>query len=131
MKSLKGSTTIEMAYIMPVVFLVFTAIVYVTFYYHDKNIIQGTAYETAVIVSQKERLGETADGVQYFSERLGNKLIFFDYPEVDISQNEQQVTISVCVKRGSMAIKVEQRAALIAPEKKIRDSRRLEKLIQE
>ena len=45
MRCVKGSTTVEMAYVMPLIFLVFLIIVRTTFYYHDKSILDGMAYE--------------------------------------------------------------------------------------
>ncbi len=40
MRCVKGSTTVEMAYVMPLIFLVFLIIVRTTFYYHDKSILE-------------------------------------------------------------------------------------------
>lgn len=131
MRRLKGSATIEMAYIMPVIFLAFIAIVYAVFYFHDKNILQGTAYETAVIVSQKMRTQEEADGESIFRERLGSKLIFFDTPSVTIDSGEQEITVSVTARRRAMGIFVEQRAGVVTAEKHIRDQRRIENIVQE
>jgi len=55
MVKLKGSTVIEMAYLMPVVLLCWMAIIFALFYYHDKNIIGGAAYETAIVGSEEWR----------------------------------------------------------------------------
>jgi len=131
MRGVKGSAAIEMAYIMPVIFLVISALIYTSFYFHDKNIIQGTAYETAVILSQKERLAEPADGESVFQGRLGSKLIFFDRPAVQVAIGEQEVTVSVSARRKNMRISVEQKAGIITAEKIIRDKRRIDNIMQE
>ena len=55
MVKLKGSTVVEMAYLMPVVLLCWMAIIFALFYYHDKNIIGGAAYETAIVGSEEWR----------------------------------------------------------------------------
>jgi len=131
MRWLKGSATIEMAYIMPIIFLIFAAIIYTVFYFHDKNIMQGAAYETAVILSQKERLQESADNEGVFRERLGNKLIFFDPPAVNIEINEKEIIISAAARRKAMGISVEQKSGIVTAEKKLRDIRRIKSIVQE
>ena len=55
MVKLKGSTVVEMAYLMPVVLLCWMAVIFALFYYHDKNIIGGAAYETAIVGSEEWR----------------------------------------------------------------------------
>ena len=52
---LRGSVTVEMAYILPTVIMIFLLIVYTVFYYHDKNILNAAAGETAVLGAQLER----------------------------------------------------------------------------
>ena len=45
---LKGSFTVEMAFLMPMILFLIMGCIRISFYYHDKNIIAGAAYETAV-----------------------------------------------------------------------------------
>ena len=52
---LRGSVTVEMAYILPTVIMIFLLIVYTVFYYHDKNILNAGAGETAVRGAQHGR----------------------------------------------------------------------------
>lgn len=52
-KKVRGSATVEMAYMMPVIFLAFVSAIYMVFYLHDKNIVIGAAYETAIVGAQK------------------------------------------------------------------------------
>ena len=40
---------------MPVVLLCWMAVIFALFYYHDKNIIGGAAYETAIVGSEEWR----------------------------------------------------------------------------
>ena len=125
----KASTTIEMAYIMPIAFLVFITAVYISFYMHDKNIIKGAAYETAVIGARQERLGkETADQIpEYFQERVKGKLIFFSYAEAEGAVEDKAVLVTAKASAKGMRIKVEERASVINPEEYIRDIRKAEK----
>ncbi len=60
-KKVRGSATVEMAYMMPVIFLVFVSAIYMVFYLHDKNIVIGAAYETAIVGAQKLQVDEDKD----------------------------------------------------------------------
>ena len=52
---LKGSFTVEMAFLIPMILFLIMGCIRISFYYHDKNIIAGAAYETAVTGSTKVR----------------------------------------------------------------------------
>ena len=52
---LKGSMTIEAAFVIPFIFLILMELITSFFFYHDKNILNGAAYETAVVGSTKMR----------------------------------------------------------------------------
>ena len=77
---LKGSFTVEMAFLMPMILFLIMGCIRISFYYHDKNIIAGAAYETAVTGSTKVR---EKDGISeselnaLFKERVGRKCILF------------------------------------------------------
>ena len=45
----KGSTVIEMAYIIPLFLGLFVLIMHAVFYYHDKAVLNGAAGETAIL----------------------------------------------------------------------------------
>ena len=112
--ALNGSFTVEMSLLMPMILFLVMGCVLACFYYHDKNIIAGAAYETAVVGSTKAR---EKDGIQeaelkaLFQERVGKKCILF--PAV--------------AKRRKMSLAVESRAAVTEPERYIRDIRRIKK----
>ena len=78
--ALNGSFTVEMSLLMPMILFLVMGCVLACFYYHDKNIIAGAAYETAVVGSTKAR---EKDGIQeaelkaLFQERVGKKCILF------------------------------------------------------
>lgn len=75
--ALNGSFTVEMSLLMPMILFLVMGCVLACFYYHDKNIIAGAAYETAVVGSTKAR---EKDGIQeaelkaLFQERVGEKV---------------------------------------------------------
>lgn len=54
--NLRASFTVETAAIFPVVFLVIVSAVYLSFFFHDKHILQSAVIETASIASERMRL---------------------------------------------------------------------------
>ena len=124
--ALNGSFTVEMSLLMPMILFLVMGCVLACFYYHDKNIIAGAAYETAVVGSTKAR---EKDGIQeaelkaLFQERVGKKCILF--PVCSVSKEE--IRVSAVAKRRKMSLAVESRAAVTEPERYIRDIRRIKK----
>lgn len=123
-----GSMTIEMAYIMPLFGMVFYLCVIAVFYYHDKNIITGCAYETVVVASTKarEKDGITAETVNaLFRERVKGKCILFSNVLADVTVQEERIEIQALALNKRMKLLVKQKAEVTDPEKYIRDMRRL------
>ena len=58
---LQGSMTVEMSFLMPMIMFLIMGCILAVFYYHDKNILSGAAYETAVVGSTKAR---AKDGIK-------------------------------------------------------------------
>lgn len=56
-KKVRGSATVELTYMMPIIFLAFITTIYIIFYFHDKNILIGAAYETAVVGGAESAMG--------------------------------------------------------------------------
>ncbi|SHK46766.1 TadE family protein [Hespellia stercorisuis] len=120
---LSGSATVEMAYVMPIVLLVFVVVMNLCFYYHDKNILNAIAYETAVLGSQKERTPKGFDEGElqtHFLQRLEGKMILFSSASVNVSKNSSYITVSSSASKKRMRIHIEQRASVTEPEKYIR-----------
>lgn len=127
-KGRSGSMTVEMAYIMPLFGMLFYICVIVIFYYHDKNIITGCAYETVVVASTKarEKDGISAEMVHaLFRERVKGKCILFPDAWADAVVGEAQIDIQVLARNKSMKLLVRQSAEVTDPEKYIRDMQRL------
>ena len=125
---LKGSFTVEMAFLMPMILFLIMGCIRISFYYHDKNVIAGAAYETAVTGSTKVR---EKDGISeselnaLFKERVGRKCILFSRIRVQSSVGKDEIKVQAAARRKKMAISVESRAAVTEPEKYIRDIRRI------
>ncbi|XCP85447.1 TadE family protein [Roseburia hominis] len=122
-KSIKGSTIVEMAYLMPVVLLTWMLIVFALFYYHDKNIVGGAAYETAVtaseILHEKNELPE-GEMEAYFRKRIYRKLLFFGSVQVQITSEEGKVSVKARAVRRWLVVSAERNAAVTVPEERIR-----------
>lgn len=128
MRTAKGSATIEMAYIMPVVFLAIIATIYILFYLHDKNIMLGAGYETAVVGNQKLRWDEEDPEKllrDFFQERVKGKLILFSELDVEVVCDEENITVTASARKRRMRVRVEQSIKRVEPETFIRNVRRI------
>lgn len=127
---IKGSLTVEMSFIMPMVLLLVMQCILAAFYYHDKNIIAGAAYETAVAGSVKAR---EKNGIKegelnaLFEERIGGKCILFPGAEAKTAVSETEITVTAHTSVRRMKLSVVKKARITEPEKYIRDLRRIGK----
>ncbi len=116
--------TVEMSFLMPMILLLIMSSILGVFYYHDKNIIAGAAYETAVVgaVKARERDGvDTRELEKLFEERVGDKCILFDGAQVTASAGDDEIEILARGERRGMSISVLKRMPVTDPERKIRD----------
>ena len=121
------------AYLMPVVLLCWMAVIFALFYYHDKNIIGGAAYETAIVGSEEWRWQkEIEDGKmeQYFQKRIENKLIFFDAVSVETAVVKDEFEVTAGAQKRKMRVSVKRSAALTVPEEKIRRKKVLQEIVE-
>ena len=133
MVKLKGSTVVEMAYLMPVVLLCWMAVIFALFYYHDKNIIGGAAYETAIVGSEEWRWKKEIEDrkmEQYFQKRIENKLIFFDTVSVETAVVKDEFEVTAGAQKRKMRVSVKRSAALTVPEEKIRRKKVLQEIVE-
>lgn len=127
--TVQGVITIERAYIIPIIFILFATIVYTVFFYHDKNILIGAAGETAVTAAQTARKPEVKNKEEiseFYQNRVRGKLILFPDTEVSIEETNQRIRVCVHAQRGKMHLQVKQSAAIVTPEKTIRRKQLLE-----
>lgn len=122
--------TVEMSFLMPVILLLIMGCILAVFYYHDKNILSGAAYETVVVGSTKAR---EKDGIKegelemLFYQRAKDKCIMFSHPQVSVEIEKEEIEVNASATRKYMKVSVMKRAAITDPEKKIRDLRRLKR----
>ena len=83
---LNGMFTVEMAYIVPFILMVFFLSIMGIFYYHDKALTAAAAHETAAIAGtkarEKDEVTETVVST-IFEERIRGKCIAFGNPNVN------------------------------------------------
>lgn len=124
----RGSMTVEMSFLMPIILFLIMGCILAVFYYHDKNILSGASYETAVVGSTKAR---EKDGVEegeleeLFRQRVGKKCILFSEAQVAVSVRKTEIEVAASASRLGMQVSVSKKAAVTDPEKYIRDWRRL------
>lgn len=97
------------------------------FYYHDKNILMGTAYEAAVVHSQKKRSPEActiAEAEQSFEIAARKRMLLFSAVNLTIEETDQKITVQGIAWKGKMKISVSQSATVTEPEKFIRNMRK-------
>lgn len=129
-RAYRGSFTVEAAVVVPTIFMIVTLLIYTVFYYHDKNIIAGAAYETAVAATERKSYDES-ELKTYFHSRIRGKLVLFSYVQEEIKIEEEQVTVQCTAQKRRMKISVEISAKRTEPERFIRNLRKIKKKGQE
>ena len=118
---LKGSLTVEMSFLMPMILFLIMGCILAAFYYHDKLILTGAAYETAVAGSTKAR---EKDGVKA-GQRVKGKCILASNAQANVKVRKDEIEVNAIASYGQMKISVVTKAAVTEPEKHIRDMQRL------
>ena len=120
----KGSTVIEMSYIVPLFLGLFVLIMYAVFYYHDKAVLNGAASETAILGVQAERRADTLyDPEDFFHGRVDGKLIYMTDADVTVSKTDKEIIVTASVQKSFMKLNISQKALIVNPEEKIRRMR--------
>ncbi len=126
----KGSATIEMAYIMSVFLGIFFLLVTSIFYFHDKCVLYAAAYETSVVGSQRERLESIyseEELKEYFIRQTEDALIFFPTVEVSVKKGLEYITVEASAVKNSWKIHTEAHAMIMRTEELIYLKNALEK----
>ena len=133
-RTCKASTVVEMAYLMPVVLLCWMLVVFALFFYHDKSVIAGAAYESAVMGTElwAEETGYRSSKIEdYFRERINGKLLFYRNVEVRIMVDQAEIRVEAEAVKYLMMLHVEEQAAVTQPEKVVRDMVILKETIED
>ena len=125
-KGLKGTLTIEASFLVPLILLVFGVLLHMLFYYHDKNVIAGVAYETGVYTAGRQEVDE-GEAKRHFQTRLKGRLFLFEHVQSEVHIEDKQVQIVCRAQRNAMSIRSECTMSRTEPEDYIRSIRKLEK----
>lgn len=131
--NLRGSFTVEASFIVPMILLVIMACIFAVFYYHDKNVLLGAAYEASVVGSSKSREvnGVDSDEIQSLVyERLQGKCIFLNHSQVEVGLSEEEIKVEVSASARRMEMSGSEKASITDPEKYIRDLRKIQNVAQ-
>lgn len=119
----RGSTIVEMAYLIPVILLMWMLVIFALFYYHDKTLVIGATYETVAVGGEwyeeadeveTEKIGE------YFQNRIRGKLLFYSYISADVQMEEDLLIVDASARKRGMRIHVVQKIKIRNPKKEIR-----------
>ena len=107
---------------MPIVLLTWILVIFSLFHFHDKTIIAGAAYESAIVGAElwnDEEENKTLKIERYFQERIRGKLLFYQTVNSEIFLEKTKVRVTAFATRNMMNINVEQQAAITVPEQEI------------
>ena len=110
--------------------MVFMASVYIIFYFHDKNILSGAVYETAVVGSGRKGY-EKEELEAYFRRRIKGKLIIFSNIKEKIQLEKEQIMVTCSAERKMMTVEICASVDRTDPETYIRRIRKIKKLEEE
>lgn len=122
-RTVRASTVVEMAYLMPLVLMVWMLVIFGLFYYHDKTILMGATYETVIVGSEilygmEEFPQEEMEN--YFRERIRGKLMFYGQVSVNVYEEQQRIIAKASASAKGMELQASGSAVITEPEKQIR-----------
>lgn len=91
-KYVKGNFTIEATVLVPLILSVVVTAVTVLFYYHDRTILAGTAYEVATSGGGRTVQSEEELEKEY-RKRIGKKLLWLTSVTVKVTKTEEEVLV--------------------------------------
>ena len=115
--------------IVPMILMVFSVLMYLLFYYHDKTILWGTAHETLAIASSLPE-EEIEEAQEYFDKRIRGRLLLFSYVDRELELGEQKVSMRCKTSKKGMSIDFVCEMSKTEPEAYIRNIRKIEKIGQ-
>ncbi len=126
-KNLQGSFTVEAAFIVPIILVIFGMLMHILFYWHDKILILSTAHETAVLGSSRLEMSEQ-ELENYFHRNMRGRLLLMEKTECEVSIGEEKIIIQCTGKKDAAFIRAKLYMNVTNPEKYIRDVRKLKKI---
>lgn len=126
-KKLKGSFTVEAAFLIPFILFLFGMLMQVLFYYHDKNVLMVKSMEAAVYGSGRIAPDE-AEIHAYFRSAVADKLMLFTEVDEEVDVDKEKVVVRCKARKNNMTVTTEGVAFITEPEGFIREIRKLKKI---
>lgn len=95
MRKLEASYTVEAAFILPIVFALLYAIIFLGFYLHDHAVLEYCAWEGAFYGSGQIVQSQEAQIDAYIKERLQTRLFITELKESRITLQKNSVTVEL------------------------------------
>ena len=114
-RHVRGSFTIEASVIVPIILVVFSLVITMLFYYHDKNVVSAVAHETLTMECGKTEITEE-EIEKYFKERLGQKLLLFQGVQIAAEIQQEEVTLVCTAKKKGMSLYIDMTMKKTDPE---------------
>lgn len=112
---------------MPLAVAMFAVMIMALFYYHDKNIVIGAAYEIVTVGCDHSEFTKEELEVQ-LQERLDRKLLLFSKIYVEIQMEKSKLMMQCRAIQRGMTLNAQVSMCRTEPENYIRNIRRLQKL---
>ena len=131
-RALKGSITVEMSYVLPLIIFVIFILIYTVFYYHDKAVLAGAVAETVEqgIEDIRNDNDEALDLEAYMKKRTGSKLIWLNVSSINISVSEEKVKVKADAQKKFFHTSVCLEGTVPYPEKKLREKKKVEDMLK-
>ena len=126
-KRVRGSFTIEAAMLVPLLLLVFSVLMNMLFYCHDKVVFMSLAHETLALGCAREGM-DKEELEHYFSARVKKRLLLFTQVEQEIQWGEEEIKVVCKAKKKAMSMEVEYGMKRTAPEDYVRSVRKIIKM---
>lgn len=118
-RRVKGSFTIEATMLIPIILFVVATAITILFYWHDRNVLKGIAYETAVVAAERGAASE--EELKSNTERfIRGKLVWFPGAVVTVEKTQETVTVTARASHRGMVAEAESQMPITCPEKTIR-----------
>lgn len=114
-RHVRGSFTIEASVIVPIILMIFSLVITMLFYYHDKNVVSAIAHETLAMGCGKAEITEE-EIEEYFKERLGRKLLLFQGALVAVKMEQEEITIVCTARKKGMSLYIDMMMKKTDPE---------------
>lgn len=132
-KGLRGSLTVEMSYVLPMIIMLIFLLINTVFYYHDKAVLSGAVAETVEMGIENTRSSSKNDGVDletYLKKRVGRKLIFLRPVSYSIKKADTRISVKVDAAKGPFMTSVYLEGRVPYPEKELREKKKAEDLLK-